>query len=155
MEQYGRRFCLRIDSVPNQNNEKAEDVFKFVKSLIKEVPDLEIPEVVIDRAHRIGPDYIDKKSRKCVIVRFTTFRHRTTFYRARISIGNRAQVKLDLTKRQYHILKARNEYIKSIGHTAKCCYANINRRMTIKWADNSEDFFEFLQDVKDLVDVNC
>ena len=61
LEQYGRRLCLRIDSVPKQNNEKVEDVFKF-----QEVPDLEIPEVVIDRAHRIGPDYTDKKCRKCV-----------------------------------------------------------------------------------------
>ena len=66
LEQYGRRLCLRIDSVPKQNNEKAEDAFKFVKGLIEEVPDLEIPEVLIDRAHRIGLDYTDKKRRKCV-----------------------------------------------------------------------------------------
>ena len=101
LEQYGRRLCLRIDSVPKQNNEKAEDVFKFVKDLIEEIPDLKIPEVVIDRAHRIGPDYTDKKTQKVcksIIVRFTTFRHRTAFYRARRSIGNRAQVRLDLTK---------------------------------------------------------
>ena len=91
LEQYGRRLCLRIDSVPKQNNEKAEDVFKFVKGLIEEVPDLEIPEVVIDRAHRIGPDYTDKKTQKVcksIIVRFRTFRHSTAFYRARRSIGN-------------------------------------------------------------------
>ena len=66
MEQYGRILCLRIDSVPKQNNEETKDVFKFVKDLIQEVPDLEIPEVVIGRAHRIGPDYTDKKRRKCV-----------------------------------------------------------------------------------------
>ena len=121
LEQYGRRLCLRIDSVPKQNNEKAEDVFKFVKGLIEEVPDLEIIKVVIDRAHRIGPDYTDKKRRKVcksIIVCFTTFHHRTAFYRARRSIGNRAQVRLDLTKRRYDILKAGNEYIKSIGHNA-------------------------------------
>ena len=61
-----RRRCLRIDIVPKQSNEKAEDAFKFVKGLIEEVPDLEIPEVLIDRAHRIGLDYTDKKRRKCV-----------------------------------------------------------------------------------------
>ena len=66
LEQYGRRLCLRIDSVSKQINEKVEDVFKFVKGLFEEVPDLEIPEIVIDRAHRIGPDYTDKKRRKCV-----------------------------------------------------------------------------------------
>ena len=37
LEQYGRRFCLRIDSISKQNNKKAEDVFKFVKDLIEEV----------------------------------------------------------------------------------------------------------------------
>ena len=61
-----RRLCLRIDSVPKQNNEKAEDAFKFVKGLIEEVPDLEMPEVLTDKAHRIGLDYTDKKRRKCV-----------------------------------------------------------------------------------------
>ena len=64
LEQYSRRLCCRIDSVPKQDNEKAEDVFKFVKGLIEEVPNLEIPEVVIDRAHRIGPDYTVKKTQK-------------------------------------------------------------------------------------------
>ena len=103
--QYSRRLCRRIDGVPKQNNEKAEDVFKSVKGLIE---DLEIPEVVIDRAHRISPDYTDKKAQKLcksIIVHFTTFRHRTAFYRARRYVGNRAQVRLDLTKRRYDILK--------------------------------------------------
>ena len=81
---------------------------------------------------------------KSIIVRFTTFRYRTAFNRARRSIGNRTQVRLDLTKRQYDILKAGKEYIKSIAHTAKFCYADINCQMKIKWGDNSEEFFESL-----------
>ena len=59
LEQYGRRLCLRIYSLPKQSNEKAENVFKFVKALIEEVPDLEIREVVIDRAH--SSDYTKQK----------------------------------------------------------------------------------------------
>ena len=119
LEQNGHRLYLRIDSAPKQNNEKAEDVFKFVKGLIKEVPDLDIPEVVIERAHRIGPDYTDKKRQKvCKSITVCFYHHRTAFYRARRSIGHRAQVTLDLTKRRYDMLKAGNEYIKSIGHTA-------------------------------------
>ena len=62
LEQYGHKLYLRIDSVPKQNNKKAEDAFKFVKGLIEEVPDLEMPEVIIDRTHRIGPDYTNKKT---------------------------------------------------------------------------------------------
>ena len=78
-----------IDSVPKQNNEKTEEVFRCVKGLIGEVPDLEIPEAVINR-HRIGPDYTDETQKvfKSIIARFTTFGHRTAFYRARSSIGN-------------------------------------------------------------------
>ena len=53
------------------------------------------------------------------------------------------------------MLKAGNEYIKSIGHTAKFCCADINCQMKIKWGDNSEEFFESLQDLKDLVYENC
>ena len=45
--------------------------------------------------------------------------------------------------------------MKLIDHTAKFCYADINSRMKIKLADNSEDLFESLLDVKDLVDMNC
>ena len=63
MEKYNRRLRARIDIVPKQHNEKAEDVFKFVKDLVEEFPDLELPEVVTDRAHKIGPN---KKCRKCV-----------------------------------------------------------------------------------------
>ena len=70
--------------------------------MVQEVPDLEIAEFVIDRAHNFGPDYTEQKNQKVcksIIVRFTTFCHRTAFYRAERSIGNRAQVRLDLTKR--------------------------------------------------------
>ena len=100
LEQYGRRHGLRIDSVPRQNNEKAAAVFNFVKGLIEEVPDLEIPEAGIDRANRIGPDYTNRKTQKVcksIIVCFTTFHHRAVFYRARSSIGNRIQVRFDKT----------------------------------------------------------
>ena len=84
---------------------------------------------------------------KSIIVRFKTFRHRTAFYRVRRSIGNRVQVRLALIKRRYDILKAGNEYIKSIGHTAKFYYADINCQVKIKWGDNAEEFFESLQEI--------
>ena len=58
LEQYGSRLCLRIHSVPKGNNEKAKDGLNYVKGLIEEVPDLEMPEVVIDKEHRIGPIYV-------------------------------------------------------------------------------------------------
>ena len=85
LEQYGRRLYARIDGVHEVPNESNEQVFKFIAGKIKETGE-DIPTVVIDRAHRIGKSYNDRSSnKKCksIIVRFTTFRHRTMFYRSR------------------------------------------------------------------------
>lgn len=53
-EQYERRLCLRIDGVHSANNESSDDVLKSVKSLFREAK-VDIPEAVVDHAHRIGP----------------------------------------------------------------------------------------------------
>ena len=54
-EQYSRRCSLRINNVPlpDSDNESADDVFEKVKGLIEEC-ELDIPDNVIDRAHRVG-----------------------------------------------------------------------------------------------------
>ena len=64
LEQCGRRLCIRIDGVPVAESS------------------CEIPNVAIDRTHRIGKAYTDKTTGvkyKSIIVRFTTFRHRAMF----------------------------------------------------------------------------
>ena len=71
----------------------------LTKTLFKEAK-VSVPENVLDRAHRIGPIYTDRGSRKkckSIIVRFTTFRQRILFYRVRKNLKT-AKVKLDLTK---------------------------------------------------------
>ena len=85
LEQYGRRLCLRIDGVQVVENETSVDVLASVKKLFDDAQ-VEISNAVIDRARRIGGNYVDRKSKKScksIIVRFTTFRHRTMFYRAK------------------------------------------------------------------------
>ena len=54
-----------------------------------------------------------------------------------------------MRKQRYDIFKAGNKWIKSIDHNAKFYDADANWRMKIKWADNSEDCFETVQDLKD------
>ena len=51
LEQYGRCICLYIDTIPLKNNETSEDVLDSVKNKLTEV---NIPDVVLDRGHRIG-----------------------------------------------------------------------------------------------------
>ena len=59
------------------------------------------------RAHRIGPTYTDNdtgKKMQNIIVRFTTFRHTTLFYKNRKKIKSGARIRLDLTKDRYTLL---------------------------------------------------
>ena len=95
LEQYGRRCCLRIEGIPSAENESLDDVLGKVKSLITE-SGCEIPDVVIDRAPRIGRGNKDKtRNVPCnsIIVRFSTFPHRKLFYRNRNKLEN-AKVRL-------------------------------------------------------------
>ena len=56
LKQYGRRLCLRIEGVPTVENESLDNVLDKGKSLITK-SGCEIPDVVIERAHRIGKRY--------------------------------------------------------------------------------------------------
>ena len=89
LEQYGRRLCVRIEGITSVENETSEEVLHKVMSLMEEA-ECDIPEIVIDRAHRhrTGKGYVEKNSKKLcksIIVRFPTFRHGTKFYRAEVS----------------------------------------------------------------------
>ena len=77
LEQYGRRVCLRVEGVERKVNEKSEEVLGKVIKIIKE-SEAEIPESVLDKAHRIDPACTDidtGKKMQSITVRFTTFRH--------------------------------------------------------------------------------
>ena len=102
LERYGRRIYIRIDGVPTVDNETSDEMLDKAKSLIKETS-CDIPDVVIDRAHRIGQDYNDRKRNACcksIILHFTTFRHRAMSYWSR---ANLIKLKLDLTKNKCKI----------------------------------------------------
>ena len=153
--QYGRRLCLRIDNIPVLERESSEEVLRSVKSLIEKSGEV-IPDSTLDRAHRIGPVYTNKEKGKCqsIIVRFSTFRHRTLFYRARRKIKTGEKIRLDLTKHRYQLLKEAVRRVEG-EELVSYCYADVNCRLKIKWKDDSEDFFNVLGDLNDLLDRNC
>ena len=127
LEQYGRRLCLRIDDVPTKTNESSDDVLDSVKSLFKEAK-VDIPELVINRVHWFGSRYLDASLNnycKSIIVRFTTFRHRNMFYRAKNTLKRGVRIKLDLIKSRYDLLKREIDHVKEVP-SIKFCYADIN-----------------------------
>ena len=85
LEQYGRRLCVRLEDIPVEKDETADKVFSKAENMLKEAcPNLSGD--CIDRAHRIRRDYKCHKTNKAyrsVIVRFTSFKHRTSIYRNR------------------------------------------------------------------------
>ena len=156
LEQYGRRVCLRIDGVPFKEKETSQEVLEIVKEKVDEST-ANIPDTILDRAHRIGKQYIDRDSGikiQSIIVRFTTFRHRTLLYKNRKNIKGNVRVKLDLTKKRYEVLRKAREIVEEIDNIS-FVYADINCRLKVRFKDNSELFFENLIELYDLIEKQC
>ena len=143
-EQYSRRLCLRINGippVPDGQNESSENCLEKVKNVFSELG-VDVLDVVIDRAHRIGrPRVVQGKRVHQVIVRFTTWRHRTLVYRARKNCP-KYKIKLDLTKKKVETIEKMSEFLarKKLGFA----FADVNCRLCVKIGEefhhiNSED----------------
>ena len=101
---------------------------------------------MLDRAHRVS------KSNHDVIVRFTTFRHRTLLYRKRKTLKGKS-VHLDSTKSRLKLLNDAKNLISSRSDIA-FCYADINCRCKVRYSDGKELFFESISDLEDILDDN-
>ena len=132
-EQYSRRKSVRIHDVERKAGETAEDCLRAVNSIIQK-QELDIPDAVIDRAHRVG---IGKKGKPpAIIAKFTTWRHRTILYRARQNVlkdmGYR--ITLDITKSNIEMMDALREEIKENDiSTVDYIFCDVNCQPTIKF----------------------
>ena len=143
-EQYQRRLCLRIDGaeLPQDNDgESGEKCLSLVKKFFKDLK-VSVPDSVIDRAHRIGKvKVIGGKRFRQIIVRFTTWRHRTEVYCARKKSA-KYKVRLDLTKKKMNFLGTANEMLKSKGKAGEgsFVFADVNCRPCLKLVDDIKYF---------------
>ena len=71
---YLTKDCLRIDRIDlpkNGDHETADQCLEKVNKVLEEI-DAQVPDNVIDRAHRIGPKKaLEGETRQQMIVRFT------------------------------------------------------------------------------------
>ena len=154
-EQYQRRLCLRLNGVEVKkgDGESGEECLKVVKDIFNEL-DVDVPDSVIDRAHRIG-NVIEKDGKRTrqIIVRFTTWRHRTAVYKARKKSQN-YKFRLDLTRKRIKIIGRTNDILRANkikGYT----FADVNCRLCLKLDDGFhyfEDDEEFMDLIKDWID---
>lgn len=148
-EQYQRRLCLRINGieVKNGNGESGEDCLEKVKEIFNEL-EVDIPDSVVDRAHRIG-DVTEKDGKRVrqIIVRFTTWRHRTLVYKARKK-SEKYKIRLDLTRKRIKIIGRTNDILRAKkikGFT----FADVNCRLCLKL----EDGFHYFEDDDEFMDL--
>lgn len=156
LEQYGRRLCVRVHGIPCKKDESADEVLNTIQTKINNAG-LAIPADVVDRAHRIGPKYKskvedDEKTYQAVIIRFTTFRHRTVFYRNR-KVLEGINVQLDLTSSRYKLLKDANSLVHA-SEKASYVYADINCRLKVKLDDGSHHYFDSLEALSSIIEEN-
>ena len=144
-EQYTRRTCLRIDGIPLVNKERAEDCYNHVNEVIRK-SGVDLPETVLDRAHRIGPiKEVDGEKHQTIIVRFTTWRHRTMLYRKRKSIKD-VRIRLDLTKTKLATLLKAQEKAKD-NPIVEYVFADVNCRLVCKLANGKFEYFTTLDEL--------
>ena len=150
LEQYGRRLFLRIDGFPLNNNETSKDVLYSINDLF-ELLEVNIPDVVVDHKHNIGfiyKEYAINKNCKGIIVRFTTFRHRTMLYRVRSKLKG-VKVRLDLTKSWHDSLS--NANFKQIL-AIRFCYVDVGYRVKAKFTGERQDdvFFSSVDKLRNI-----
>ena len=80
LEQYGRGCNLRIYDIPLEGKETSDNIRDKILE-IKSNANIDIPDYVIDRAHRVGKVVTTEGGvrKQVVIVRFNNFRTRTIF----------------------------------------------------------------------------
>lgn len=119
IEQYTRRYSVRVNGLPAPKLGEKEDISKIVQDCCEEMG-IEMQMNEIDRMHRVGPvvtDQTSKKKSQSVIIKFRHWGARCDFYRKRpkFEAGRRSpfKVALDLTRRRYSLLNSAIEKVKS------------------------------------------
>lgn len=148
-EQYNRRLCLRIDGIATEERESGEKCLAKVKAVFAKL-DVDVPENVIDRAHRIGkPKVVKGKNVHTMIVRFTTWRHRTAVYRARKNCSS-YKIRLDLTKKRLDTVTRLSQLLESrkLGFV----FADVNCRLCARinekfhYFESEDELMEIIQE---------
>ena len=99
--------------------------------------------MAVDRAHCICYGYKDRKTNtfcKSIIVRFTSFRHRTMFSQNRKKKKKNAKIKLDLMKKRYMTFTRALGSVKKVS-IVDCVTVDINCRLKVVSKSGRIKFF--------------
>ena len=152
LEQYRRRLCVRVEEIIVANDKIADKVLKKVENTLKEAC-LSLSGNVIDWAHRIENNYksfTTKNTCRSVIIRFTSFKHRTSSYQNRNKLKC-VRIKLDQTKKRYNVLKSTRS-VADENQDVKYVFADINCRLKIVFKDGTSELFKDISELNELIE---
>ena len=116
MEQHSQRNCLRITGVAETDTESTDE---FVINLTRTI-DVDLSSQDIDRSHRLGKSNQDRNGTtrpRDITVKFTSYRMRAKFYKARVLIKDRGFrgvfINENLTKPRSKLLDEARRRLKS------------------------------------------
>ena len=154
-EQYSRRVSLRINNIPlpaNDEDEIVDDVLVKVRNLFDEA-EVNMSDNCIDRVHRVGKLIVgdDGARKQQLIVKFTTWRHRTRFYRSRKKLSA-AKIYLDLTQAKFKLLTSSQEKVR--GNTVvDFVFANVNCALCARMTNGNFKFFSSQEQLDKILGV--
>ncbi len=138
-EQYSRRHCLRFHGMELPPVGSKENCFQKTKKVIEKL-NCGVGADAIDRAHRIGPVTENDQGKKFqqIIIRFKSFKDRTSVYKNRKKVANGPRIRLDLTKKRLSTLLAVQDLKRSEIDFA---FADINCNLAAKLKNGKFIFF--------------
>ena len=141
-------MCLRINGVPVESTETSEDCMEKCKEIFEEI-DVNVPDEAIDRAHSIGKSYVfEDIEYRAIIVKFTSWRYRTTVYRNRKK--TKYKIFMDLTRKRFQMLNEARELSKN-SEKVEFVFADVNCRLSAKLYDHSFKFFNNIDEFKKIL----
>lgn len=152
LQQYTRRQNVRIFGIPVENNESTEACTKIVSDLLVS-NDISLHSM--DRCHRVGKKKKSTNSESFtqpIIVRFGTFRDRTSFYKKRKAIKdkNKCSISLDLTRERLDLLKSAREMVENVDDI-KFVYSDINCQLRAFTSSKKHLAFDNIADLQIII----
>ena len=136
-----------MKTIKKSDNEASEVVLESIRMLFAQ-ENVAIPDACIDHAHCASKT---NGTNDTVIVRFTTFRYHTTFYRKRKALKGGVTVHPDLNKSRLDLPMRADKYAKNIS-TVEFAYSDINCCLKVQFKNTREVFFESIEDLISKID---
>ena len=157
LEQYGRRYCVRVEGIPENKQETEEDLFSTLKTELQKL-DVNLQRGDLVNFHRLGKPKQKERgpiTQQCIL-RFLKWGPRRAMYGINKKARNKAlsiRVHNDLTKWRFETLSAARLKISAkLGKTNECfAYSDINSNLKIRVPTGTAVSFCSLEEVDDIL----